>query len=123
MTDHGEKKKILILEDNVMMRSLLQTLLELENFQVNCPVFPLGDPIQVVQQVKPDVILMDINLPGTNGLSLLEMIRSSEDLKNIKVVMSSGSDHKQESMDAGADAYLMKPYMPDELIHLIKTIN
>jgi DNA-binding response OmpR family regulator len=118
----AEKKKILILEDNAMMRSLLQTLLELENFQVACATFPLNDPIKAIQQTMPDIILMDINLPGINGLSLLEMIRTSDDLKNIKVIMSSGSDLKQESLKAGADSYLMKPYMPDELIHLVKTI-
>lgn len=118
-----EKKKILILEDNAMMRSLLQTLLELENFQVTCPTFPLNEPLKVIREAKPDIILMDINLPGINGLTLLELIRSSEDLKSIKVIMSSGSDLKQESLKAGADSYLMKPYMPDDLIHLAKTIN
>jgi CheY-like chemotaxis protein len=118
-----EKKKILILEDNTMMRSLLQTLLELEDFQVVCPTFPLNDPLKVIQQAQPDIILMDINMPGINGLSLLAKIRSSEELKRIKVIMSSGSDLKQESLKAGADSYLMKPYMPDDLIHLAKTIN
>lgn len=117
-----EKKKILILEDNAMMRSLLQTLLELENFQVTSPAFPLSDPLKVIQQAKPELILMDINLPGINGLDLMKMIRSTEDLKSIKVIMSSGSDLKQESLKAGADSYLMKPYMPDDLIHMAKTI-
>ena len=117
----SEKTKILILEDNVMMRSLLQTLLELENFQVTCPSFPLGDAMRIFQETKPDVILMDINLPGTSGLSLLELLRATDDLKETKVIMSSGSDLKQECMDAGADSFLMKPFMPDELIHLIKT--
>ena len=116
----SEKKKILILEDNAMMRSLLQTLLELESFQVACPTFPITDPMRVIQETQPDVILMDINLPGTSGLSLLELIRSVNDLKDTRIIMSSGSNRKQESLDAGADSFLMKPFMPDELIHLIK---
>jgi DNA-binding response OmpR family regulator len=115
------KKKILILEDNAMMRSLLQTLLELENFQVSCPTFPVVDPIGIIQDNRPDLILMDINLPGINGLSLLELIRTEEDIKETRVIISSGSDKKQESMDAGADSFLMKPFMPDELINLVKT--
>ncbi|HEX7556343.1 MAG TPA: response regulator, partial [Leptolinea sp.] len=116
----SDPKKILILEDNVMMRSLLQTLLELENFQVTCPTFPLGDPIRMVQQAKPDIILMDVNLPGTNGISLVESIRGVEDIGNTKIIMSSGSDRELESINAGADSFLMKPYMPDDLIHMIK---
>jgi CheY-like chemotaxis protein len=119
----AEKKKILILEDNTMMRNLLQTLLELENFQVTSPSFPLIDPIRVVQESNPDVILMDVNLPGLNGLAIMEMIHTSGDFKNIKVIMSSGSDRKKESLDAGADQFLMKPYMPDDLIQMIKNLD
>jgi DNA-binding response OmpR family regulator len=117
-----EKQKVMILEDNVMMRSLLQTLLELENFLVSCPAFPLTDPIKTILETKPDLILMDINLPGTNGLALLGMIRATEDIKNTKIIMSSGSDRKQESLQAGANSFLMKPYMPDDLIRMVKTI-
>ncbi len=119
----SDKKKILILEDNTMMRNLLQTLLELENYHVAAPAFPLADPIRVIQGIKPDVILMDVNLPGLNGLAILELIRSSEDFKNIKVIMSSGTDRKAESEKAGADHFLMKPYMPDDLIQLIKKLE
>jgi CheY-like chemotaxis protein len=119
----AEKKKILILEDNAMMRSLLQTLLELENFEVDCPPFPLNEPIKYIQEKRPDVILMDVNLPGMNGLSILILIRQCEETKDIKVIMSSGSDLKKESMDAGANSYLMKPYMPDDLIQLVKSLN
>jgi DNA-binding response OmpR family regulator len=119
----AEIKKILILEDNTMMRNLLQTLLELENFQVTSPSFPLIDPIRVVQESNPDVILMDVNLPGLNGLAIMEMIHTSGDFKNNKVIMSSGSDRKKESLDAGADQFLMKPYMPDDLIQMIKNLD
>jgi len=117
----SEKKKILIVEDNEIMRSLLKTLLELENYQVICPSFPLSDPLKIFQEMEPDVILMDINLTGISGLTLLELIRATEDIKETKVIMSSGSDCKQECMDAGANSFLMKPFMPEELIHLIKT--
>jgi len=117
-----EKQKVMILEDNAMMRSLLQTLLELERFLVICPSFPLTDPIRTIMEAKPDLVLMDINLPGTNGLTLLGMIRATEDIKNTKIIMSSGSDRKQESLQAGANSFLMKPYMPDDLIRMVKTI-
>jgi DNA-binding response OmpR family regulator len=116
----SDKKKILIFEDNNMMRSLLQTLLELEDFKVDCPSFPLEDPLEIIQNSKPDVIFMDINLQGTSGLSLLQIIRTTDNIKDSRIIISSGSDRKQESLDAGANSFLMKPFMPDELIHLIK---
>lgn len=118
----GTRQRVMILEDNVMMRSLLQTLLELENFQVVCPDFPIVDPIKTIKELKPAVILMDINLPNLNGITLMGNIRSFRDLDSIKVIMCSGSDKKSESLDAGANAYLMKPYMPDDLITLVKKI-
>lgn len=102
------------------MRTLLQTLLELENFSVSIPAFPINDPIQVIRELKPDVIVLDIHLPGINGLSLLKLLRDSSDLKAIKVIVSSGSDRKEESLAAGADSFIMKPFMPDELINIIK---
>ncbi len=118
----GTKQRVMILEDNVMMRSLLQTLLELENFQVVCPDFPIDDPLKTIKDLNPAVILMDINLPNLNGITLMGDIRSTHDLDQIKVIMCSGSDKKMESLDAGASAYLMKPYMPDDLINLVKKI-
>jgi len=118
----GTKQRIMILEDNVMMRSLLQTLLELENFQVVCPDFPIVDTIKIIKDIDPAVILMDINLPNLNGITLMGEIRSSQELDHVKVIMCSGSDKKTESLNAGARAYLMKPYMPDELITLVKKI-
>ncbi len=118
----GTKQRVMILEDNLMMRSLLQTLLELENFQVVCPDFPIVDPIKIIKDLNPVVILMDINLPNLNGITLMGEIRSTHDLDQVKVIMCSGSDRKTESLDAGASAYLMKPYMPDDLINLVKKI-
>jgi DNA-binding response OmpR family regulator len=115
-----DKKNVMILEDNVIMRSLLQTLLELENFSVCIPTFPINDPIQIIRDLKPDVIVLDIHLPGVNGLSLLALIRDSSDLNGTRVIVSSGSDRKDESLAAGADAFIMKPFMPDELINIIK---
>jgi DNA-binding response OmpR family regulator len=116
----SEKKNILILEDNAMMRSLLKTLLELEDLNVICPVFPIPDPLKIIHESNPDVIILDINLPGINGLTLLGLVKESDKFRKIKVIISSGSDLKQESLAAGADSFLMKPFMPDELIHLIK---
>ncbi len=119
----ADMKNILILEDNSMMCNLLKTLLELEGFVVTCPSFPLCDIIREIQDARPDVVLMDIHLPGQNGLEILKEIRSSETIKSTKVIIISGSDRKTESIEAGADYFLMKPYMPDELIQLIKNMN
>ena len=120
--------KVLLIDDDATMIHLLKTLLAIDGYKV---VTFQGDEdvLQVVQREKPDLILLDVNLTnyGTynaNGFDLLKQIRSDEQMKSIGVIMSSGMNYHQESKEAGADGFVMKPYMPDDLLELIeKTIT
>ncbi len=117
--------KVMLIEDDATMIGLLKTLLEIEGYDVGA--FAGGEDIlQVVQREKPDLVLLDVNLKNfgildINGFDLLKEIRSDGELKHIGVVMSSGMNYRQESTEAGADGFVMKPYMPAELLKLIKT--
>ena len=116
--------KVLIIEDDATMIGLLKTLLGIDGYEV---VAFIGgeDVLQVVQREQPDVILLDVNLKnfGINdisGLDLVKHIRSDDEIKNTGVIISSGINYRQESKAAGADGFIMKPYMPDDLLKLIK---
>jgi CheY-like chemotaxis protein len=63
---------------------------------------------------------LDVHLLHQSGLDILETIRKSEDTARARVVMSSGSNVKEECMSRGANGFLLKPYMPDELITILK---
>ena len=116
--------KVLLIEDDDIMISLLKTLLGMDGYEV--VVFKSGeDVLQVVQREQPDVILLDVNLKnlGINhvtGLDLVEQIRSYKDIKHTGVILSSGINYRQESKAVGADGFILKPYMPDDLLKLIK---
>jgi len=70
------------------------------------------------------LILLDIHLPAVSGFDLMQRMRRDEDLKSTKVLMSSGMNLSVESRLAGADGFILKPYMPDELVKKIQeTIN
>ncbi len=113
--------KILIIEDDHSMRSLLKTLLEIENFQVSVLDINGGDLIAQIISADPDVILMDVNLKSTDGLTILREMRGNpSQKKNYRVIMTSGEDRKQECLLAGADDFLLKPYMPADLIQKLK---
>ncbi|WP_322792687.1 response regulator transcription factor [Bellilinea sp.] len=113
--------KILIIEDDHSMRSLLKTLLEIENFQVSVLDINGGDLIAQIISADPDVILMDVNLKSTDGLTILrEMRGNTSQKKNYRVIMTSGEDRKQECLLAGANDFLLKPYMPADLIQKLK---
>lgn len=109
----------MLIEDDHTMLGLLQTLLTLEGFQVIAAEDePFDQLISKIDTEQPNTILMDINLRQGNGLDLLHAIRSNPARQNIRVIMSSGSDYKDECLENGAQAFLMKPYMPDDLIKI-----
>ncbi len=120
-------RKVMLIDDDVVVVELLRTLLEMEGYDVitQCE----GEEIvQSVQNHKPDVVLMDVYLKtspgeGEDGLKMLAQIRENPDLSDTRVIMSSGIDFQVESKEYGADGFLLKPYMPEELIDLIKQVS
>jgi DNA-binding response OmpR family regulator len=113
--------KVMLIEDDRTMISLLGTLLDMEGFEV-AKLEKFDAVIDAIKKEDPDVILMDIHLENKDGLDILAAMRKDTMLKQKKVIMSSGMDKKFESKQAGADDFLMKPYMPDELIEKIKLL-
>ena len=111
--------KILLAEDDPTMISLLKTLLKMEGFDV-VALDVYSDVPAAVQREMPDAVLMDVHLGGQNGLQILESIRKNRDLENIRIVMTSGLNVKDECISRGASAFLLKPFMPDDLINVLK---
>lgn len=109
--------KILIIDDDSTMTSLLSTLFEMEKYRVDH--FSPGDLYEiekVLEKSRPDVIIMDIHLNGTNGLDILKIIKHNPQFNKIKVIISSGENLDDEALKAGASKFFLKPYMPSELI-------
>ena len=113
------KTKVLLAEDDKTMVSLLKTLLKMEGFDV-VALQADADVLAVVRREKPDVILLDVHLSQQNGLSILDSLRNSQDTTDVRVVMSSGSSVENECIRRGANAFLLKPYMPNDLIAILK---
>jgi DNA-binding response OmpR family regulator len=108
----------MVLEDESVLVDLLQDLLGLEGYEVSRPK-DADSILADLHSIRPDVVLMDVNLKGANGLELLSKIRADEELKDTLVVLSSGMDYRQESIARGADDFLMKPYMPEDLMKIL----
>jgi len=113
------KVKILLAEDDLTMVSLLTTLLKMEGFAV-VALHSDADVPAAVRAENPNVLLLDVHLSHQSGFDILDAIRSSEDIAGTRVVMSSGSNVREECIHHGANGFLMKPYMPDELITILK---
>jgi CheY-like chemotaxis protein len=111
--------KIVLAEDDPTMISLLKTLLKMEGFEV-VTLDVDADVPAVIQREMPDTVLMDVHLGGQSGLQILESIRKNDELAKIRIVMTSGLNMKDECISRGASAFLLKPFMPDDLINLLK---
>jgi CheY-like chemotaxis protein len=116
--------KVMLVEDDPTMFDLLKTLLTLEGFEV---AVASGSPdiLAQVRSESPDLILIDVHLrldngQEVNGFDLLKQIRQDPTIKDTRVLMSSGIDFRYKSADEGADGFLHKPYMPDDLIKKLK---
>ena len=113
--------KVLLADDDPTMISLLTTLLGMEGFQVAAMPDQNADLIEIIRTEKPDALLVDIYLGSQNGLDLVRKIRQMDDFKDIKIIMASGIDRTEECLAAGANAFLLKPYMPDDLFKHLKS--
>jgi DNA-binding response OmpR family regulator len=111
--------KVLLAEDDHTMVSLLKTLLRLEGFEV-VALDVNADVSAAVERENPDALLMDVHLGKQSGMDIVQAIRKNPALANVRIVMTSGLNVKEECLKHGADHFLMKPFMPDDLLSLLK---
>jgi DNA-binding response OmpR family regulator len=110
--------KILLAEDDETMVGLLTTLLRMDGYDVTA-LDTDADVVALVQRDLPDVLVLDVHLSGRNGLDVLDAIRQSDADHRVRVVMISGMNVRDESLRHGADAFLLKPFAPDDLMRAL----
>jgi len=111
--------KVLLAEDDPTMVSLLKTLLKMEGFDVVALASDANVPASVISE-RPDVLFMDVHIGQQNGMDIVELIRKNPETSGLRVVMTSGLNVKEECMRRGANHFLLKPFMPDDLISVLK---
>lgn len=114
--------KVMIVDDDRTTVKLLQTLLELDGFET--AISPRGgDVIQIAERFQPDLFFMDFHLTDIEGVEVLKELRAAgSPFEHTPVVMTSGMNVEDQVMAAGADAFLIKPYEPDELPELFNRL-
>lgn len=111
--------KVMIVDDDRTMVSLLKILLEMDGYEV-VNVTNGNDFLPNVRVEKPDIVLLDVFLTNMDGKELVAEVRRSEDLSDLKVIMTSGMDLADQCAEAGADAFLLKPYTPEQLMQALQ---
>ena len=119
------KPKILIIDDNAATRRLIEMTLKIDDYTI-LQASNGNDGIRLAQETVPDVVLLDINMPGgISGLTVCDMLKSLVELANTPVIMLSGHDeeiYEIMSFNLGASAFVHKPFTPYGLLETIKEL-
>ena len=112
---------LLVVDDDDRIRNLLSQYLVKEGFIVST-ASGAEEARKKIQLIKFDLIILDIMMPGDDGLTLTKEIRDNSDIPIILLTAKSGTDSKIEGLEIGADDYLTKPFNPKELLLRVLSI-
>ncbi|MEY2689969.1 MAG: hypothetical protein RL375_4169 [Pseudomonadota bacterium] len=115
------KRTVLTIEDQVDIRRLIRLTLELKGHTV-LEASDGAEGLAMAQAHRPDLILLDVMMPGMDGLTVCRTLAADEQLRRIPVVMLSAlgtADDVQAGLKSGARAYVVKPFSPLDLLGVI----
>ena len=116
--------RVLVVDDDEVIRRLIAVNLQLEGFEVETAVDG-QDCLDRVTDIAPDVITLDVMMPRLDGWETAVRLRRSPDTAHIKVVLITAraqEDDKARGARVGADAYLTKPFDPNEMIRVVREL-
>jgi len=114
------KKRVLLAEDDSTLRGLLQTLLELEGYEVEISDTRGANIFELLGAFKPQFLILDYHLGNISGIEILNKVKIESIIHRPIILVSSGEDRKDQCLAAGADGFILKPYMPDVLISWLR---
>ena len=121
MSETIAKQHILVIEDEVKIAELIEKYLYLEGFKTSL-IHDGTCALDAVNELNPDLIILDIMLPGTNGIELCSKIRQYSDVPIIMLTARVEEIDHLIGFDVGADDYVTKPFKPKELMARVKAI-
>jgi chemosensory pili system protein ChpA (sensor histidine kinase/response regulator) len=115
---------VMVVDDSITIRKVTERILVRNGIKVLLAKDGV-DATNILQDHKPDLMLLDIEMPRMDGFELATYIRNDERLKDLPIIMitsRTGAKHKQKAMDIGVNQYLGKPYQEEELMQNINSL-
>lgn len=119
-----QKKRILLIEDEEDIAALIKLQAEISGYKLHVEVDGING-YRAIEREKPDLVILDIMLPGENGLDVCRKMKSNTETKNIPVVILSAKGEELDivlGLELGADDYVPKPFSPKILFSRIKAV-
>jgi two-component system alkaline phosphatase synthesis response regulator PhoP len=120
----SQKKRILLIEDEEDIAALIKLQAELSGYKLYVEVDGING-YRGIEREKPDLVILDVMLPGENGLDVCRRMKNHPELKNIPVIILSAKGEELDivlGLELGADDYVQKPFSPKILFSRIKAI-
>jgi OmpR family response regulator RpaB len=118
----GEKaKKILVVEDNTTLATMLEYLLKGEGYEV-LVTEDAEKALEEFKRMHPDLIISDIMLPKTDGFEFAKIVHRSSDVPVIILTALGGEENRNRGEDVGAVDFITKPFDPMDLLHRVKAV-
>lgn len=117
-------KKILIADDERALRMLVSGVLEMGNFKV-IEASNGDEAVKLTEQDRPDLVILDVMMPGMTGYEVCKYIKFNMKLRDIKVLILTAKGQQTDIMaakDARADCYMGKPFSPAELLSTVESL-
>lgn len=111
--------KALVVDDDPMTCSLLETILQMENYQT-ASATGFGDIITLLNKEQPSILILDFHLGTRETLEQIPLIRANPEWRHLSIVMTSAIDRRQDCLEAGADEFILKPFNWQDML---KTVN
>ena len=115
-----EKIRVVIAEDEAIIRLDLRETLESAGYEVVADTGRGDEAVKLVSEYKPEVVILDIKMPGIDGIQVAREIGTTEDTAVVILTAFSQRELIDEAVDAGALAYLVKPYQQSDLVPAIE---
>lgn len=115
---------VMVVEDSVTQREMICSLLKQNGLKVSIATDGV-EALEEVQKNRPDLMVLDIVMPRMNGYELCRRLKSDPKTRNIAIVMCSSKGEEFDrywGMKQGADAYIAKPFQPEELVGTVKQL-
>jgi chemosensory pili system protein ChpA (sensor histidine kinase/response regulator) len=115
---------IVVVDDSVTVRKAPSRLLERNGYRVLTARDGL-EAMQLLQEVKPDLMLLDIEMPRMDGFEVARQVRASEPLRGLPIAMitsRSGDKHREKALGLGVNRYLGKPYQEEVLLSVVEEL-
>jgi DNA-binding response OmpR family regulator len=120
----SQKKRILLIEDEEDIATLVKLHAEIAGYKLHVEVDGING-LRAIEREKPDLVILDIMLPGENGLDVLSKMKGRTDLKSIPAILLSAKGEELDmvlGLELGADDYVTKPFSPKVLFSRVKAI-